>query len=38
MVSEGFESDHPKMNHNDCTAVLSAAATGPIRLKRSLLI
>lgn len=30
MVNEGFESDHPIMNHNYCTATLSSVATGPI--------
>lgn len=36
MVKEGFESDHPIMNHNYCTATLSTVATEPIRIKTPL--
>lgn len=36
MVKEDFESDHPIMNHNNCTATLSTVATGPIQIKTPL--
>lgn len=36
MVKEGFESDHPIMNHNYSTATLFAVASGPIQIKTPL--